>query len=412
MKKIEELIQRLCPNGISFYELGELGTFYGGLTGKSKDDFINGNAKFITYKNVYTNPALEIDVDDKVKIDEYENQRTLQYGDIIFTGSSETPDECGLSSVVTKKTDEKLYLNSFCFFFRFNDTSIMLPDFAKHLFRCTKMRNQICKTASGVTRYNVSKKMMEKVKIPVPPLEVQCEIVHILDEFTLLSAELSAELSARQKQFEYYREKLIAESNGKDYKLEEIVNIYLGLTHTPKYVDGGIKFISAQNTSKDYLDLDNVKYISEEEYNSITDNAKPKRDDILFTRVGSNLGHPVIVETDEKLCIFVSLGFLRVKNKNEVSNRYIKHWINTENFWEQVRKNVHGSAKVNLNTGWLKDFRIKVPTLEEQNKIVMQLDRLEEISKDISSGLPAEIETRKKQYEYYRDLLLNFKEQE
>ena len=412
MKKIEELIQRLCPNGIPFYELGELGTFYGGLTGKSKDDFVNGNAKFITYKNVYTNPALEIGVDDKVKIDENENQRTLQYGDIIFTGSSETPDECGLSSVVTKKTDEKLYLNSFCFFFRFNDTSIMLPDFAKHLFRCTEVRNQIGKTASGVTRYNVSKKLMEKVKIPVPPLEVQCEIVHILDEFTLLSAELSAELSARQKQFEYYREKLITESNGKEYRLEEIVNIYLGLTHTPKYVDSGIKFISAQNTSKDYLDLDNVKYISEEEYNSITDNAKPKRNDILFTRVGSNLGHPVIVETDEELCIFVSLGFLRVKNNDEVSNRYIKHWINTENFWEQVRKNVHGSAKVNLNTGWLKDFKIKVPTLDEQNKIVMQLDRLEEISKDISSGLPAEIEARRKQYDYYRDLLLNFKEQE
>ena len=289
MNKIDKLIEKLCPDGVKFYEMGELGKFYGGLTGKSKDDFVDGNAKFITYKNVYSNPALDLNIEDKVKVDENENQRTIQYGDIIFTGSSETPDECGFSSVVTKETDEKLYLNSFCFFYRFDDNSIMLPDFAKHLFRSSELRNQIIKTASGVTRFNVSKKLMEKVRIPVPPLEVQCEIVHILDEFTLLSAELSAELSARKKQFEYYRENMITNVEGKEYKLEDIVHIYLGLTHTPKYVDEGIKFISAQNTSKDFLDLSNVKYISEEEYNSITSNAKPKRDDILFTRVGLHI---------------------------------------------------------------------------------------------------------------------------
>lgn len=117
MSKLEELIQELCPDGVEYKSLGELGKFFGGLTGKSKDDFTNGNAKFITYKNVYANPALQIDVEDKVKITDGEKQRTLQYGDVVFTGSSETPDECGISSVVTKKIDEKLYLNSFCFFF-------------------------------------------------------------------------------------------------------------------------------------------------------------------------------------------------------------------------------------------------------------------------------------------------------
>ena len=70
-----------------------------------------------------------------MKIADGEKQRTLQYGDVVFTGSSETPDECGISSVVTVKTEEKLYLNSFCFFFRINDLSIMLQDFEKHLFR-------------------------------------------------------------------------------------------------------------------------------------------------------------------------------------------------------------------------------------------------------------------------------------
>ena len=121
MSRLEELIAELCPEGVEYKTLGELGSFYGGITGKSKDDFINGNAKFITYKNVYSNIALKLDVEDRVKISPNEKQRTLEYGDVIFTGSSETPDECGFSSVLTKKTDENLYLNSFCFFFRFHN---------------------------------------------------------------------------------------------------------------------------------------------------------------------------------------------------------------------------------------------------------------------------------------------------
>lgn len=90
MSRLEELIAELCPEGVEYKTLGELGSFYGGITGKSKDDFINGNAKFITYKNVYSNIALKLDVEDRVKISPNEKQRTLEYGDVIFTGSSET----------------------------------------------------------------------------------------------------------------------------------------------------------------------------------------------------------------------------------------------------------------------------------------------------------------------------------
>lgn len=213
MSRLDELIQELCPNGIEYKTLGELGKFYGGITGKSKNDFVDGNAKFITYKNVYNNPALKLDVDDRVKISPSEKQRTLQYGDIIFTGSSETPDECGISSVVTKLTDEPLYLNSFCFFFRLNEKDVLVPDFSKYLFRSSELRYQIGKTANGVTRYNVSKKLMEQILIPIPPLEIQREIVRILDNFTEstneLQKKLEEELTARKKQYEYYRDLLL-----------------------------------------------------------------------------------------------------------------------------------------------------------------------------------------------------------
>ena len=213
MSKIEELIEQLCTENMQYRELGELGDFYGGLTGKTKNDFQDGNAKFVTYMNVYSNIAVRTDIDIFVKIGENENQNRIEHGDILFTGSSETPDECGMSSVLTENITESLYLNSFCFGFRLHNKELFLPDFLKYLFRDKKIRKQISQTASGVTRFNISKKRFAKVLIPIPPIPVQQEISYILNSFTQLEAELNAELEAeldaRRKQYEYYRGKLL-----------------------------------------------------------------------------------------------------------------------------------------------------------------------------------------------------------
>ena len=150
MSKVDELIREYCPNGVGYKTLEELGNLYGGLTGKSKDDFKDGNARFITYMNIFSNIAVDTSRNDFVKIKDDERQRKLEMGDVLFTGSSENPDECGMSSVVVEEPTEPLYLNSFCFILRLNDTSIFLPDFLKYLFRDTNIRKQIAKTASGV----------------------------------------------------------------------------------------------------------------------------------------------------------------------------------------------------------------------------------------------------------------------
>lgn len=157
MGKLEDLINKLCPTGVKFQKLGTIGKFYGGLTGKSKNDFKNGNRKFVTYMNVFKNAAVDLNEEQKVIIRDDEIQRTLQQGDIIFTGSSEIVEECGYSSVVLDKLEDELYLNSFCFFLRLDDSSILVPNFSKHLFRSNYIRKQIISTASGVTRFNVLK---------------------------------------------------------------------------------------------------------------------------------------------------------------------------------------------------------------------------------------------------------------
>jgi type I restriction enzyme S subunit len=164
--------------------------------------------------NVYSNIAINTNINDFVRIGENENQNRVEYGDVLFTGSSETPDECGISSVLTEKISEPLYLNSFCFGFRLHDKTLFLPDFLKYLFRDDIIRKQIARTANGVTRFNVSKKLFAKILIPIPPLSEQERIVEILDKFDSLVNDISiglpAEIEARRKQYEYYRSKLLS----------------------------------------------------------------------------------------------------------------------------------------------------------------------------------------------------------
>ena len=139
----------------------EIGDFYGGLSGKSKADFSDGNAQYITYMNIFSNISVNLDIEDKVKISDKESQNVVKYGDILFTGSSETPDECGMSSAVTNRPNSPFYLNSFCFGFRLTDyyNEIIHPDYSKHIFRSKNIRKQIIGTSSGVTRFNVSKRI-------------------------------------------------------------------------------------------------------------------------------------------------------------------------------------------------------------------------------------------------------------
>lgn len=200
-------------DGVNRKRLGEIGNFYGGLTGKTKNDFQNGNHKFITYMNVYKNPAVDTRINDYVKINTNERQNTVQYGDILFTGSSETPEECGISSVMVKHPDEPFYLNSFTIGFRLHDSGMLNPEFSKHLFRSSDLRKQINKTANGVTRFNVSKAKLSEVIVPIPTLIAQEKIVSILDRFDTLVNDLKsglpAEIALRRKQYEYYRDKLL-----------------------------------------------------------------------------------------------------------------------------------------------------------------------------------------------------------
>ncbi|MGG4000627.1 restriction endonuclease subunit S [Anoxybacillus kestanbolensis] len=167
------------PKDWPIKKLADIGSTYGGLTNKSKEDFAEGNSKFITYKNIYNNTFINTNELESVRIYKDEKQNKVKYGDVFFTGSSETPDEVGISSVLLEEVDD-VYLNSFCFGFRFNDLKKTIPEFYGYYFRGPVFRNEVYPLAQGSTRFNLSKSEMVKLKVPVPPVKEQYKIAAIL----------------------------------------------------------------------------------------------------------------------------------------------------------------------------------------------------------------------------------------
>mgnify|MGYP002625342263 CR=1 FL=1 len=149
-------------------KLGECGKTYTGLSGKTKEDFGHGDARFVTYMNVFSNPIADKDKVEAVEIDK--SQNCVQYGDVFFTTSSETPEEVGMSCVWLESTDNT-YLNSFCFGYR--PTINIDPYFMAYVLRSNAVRKKIVFLAQGISRYNISKNKVMEIEISLPTLEEQ-----------------------------------------------------------------------------------------------------------------------------------------------------------------------------------------------------------------------------------------------
>ncbi len=415
MSKIDDLIKQYCSNGVKYEELGNIGIFYGGLSGKSKEDFKDGNRKYITYTNIYSNPALKIDIEDKVNIQNGEKQNIIQYGDVLFTGSSETSDECGFSSVVTQKIKENIYLNSFCFGFRLNDLTQFNLHFLKHLFRSYEIRKQIAGTASGVTRFNVSKKRFAKIKIPVPPLPVQEEIVKVLDAFTALEAELEAELEARKRQYEYYRNKLLTfdkntTGGGINWKmLSEVFDIKNGYTPSKAnkefWKNGTIPWFRMEDIRENGRILnDSIQHITPQAVKG----GKLFPANSIIVATTATIGEHALITVDSLANQRFTFLSKKVNRYNELDVKFFYYYMFVIDEWCKNNTNVSGFASVDMNK--FKKLMIPIPPIEEQERIVAILDKFDSLVNDISEGLPAELTARRQQYEYYRNKLLTFDE--
>ena len=381
--------------------LKDIGTFYTGLSGKSKEDFSEGNALFVTYRNIYNNPVLNPNINDTVVVGKNEKQNKVLLGDILFTGSSETPEDAGMSSVVLHKPKGKMYLNSFCFGFRINDHNEVISSYLGHLLRSPSIRAAISRTAFGVTRFNINKKKFAEIEIPLPPLAVQQEIVSVLDSFTSLIEKMKEEVALRKKQMEYYREKLLAfdDVEGNNVKWKKLSD---GCLYSKDRIDASDlpenSYIGVENLLKDKHGR------TESTIAPLGSVIKYEKNDILIGNIRPNLRK--IWKADsmggtngDVLCIRIKEGATK-----ELASDYLFHILASENFFEYDVKYSKGGKMPRGDKTAIMKYSIPIPPLADQQRIASTLDLFETyITKQERL-----IELRQKQYEYYRDKLLTF----
>jgi type I restriction enzyme S subunit len=257
---------------------------------------------------------------------------------------------------------------------------------------------------------------MAKVVIPVPPLEVQREIVQVLDEFTLLTAELTAELTARKKQYDYYKSSLFNfDDNVPVLKIGDFTRVFsASRVHKKDWREEGVPFWRSSDLISYYNGVENSRgkvYISQELYDKLSaKSGKIEKDDILVTG-GGTIGVPYVVPSNEPLYV-KDADLLCIKKNNTVMTKYLYHYFLSQEFKDYLLGITHDATIAHYTITQIKDTPVPVPSLEEQERIVNILDKFEELTKSISIGLPAEIDARQKQYEYYRDSILKFKREE
>ena len=404
MSKLDELIKELCPNGVEYKELGEICDFQNGFAFKSSL-FKESGEIILRITNIYNGIVNEEDL-KYFSLDDYkENLENyiVSNNDIVIAMSGATTGKVGINN-----TDKKFYLNQRVGKF-ITHTTKLNNKFLYHFLLSKSL--EILKISSGSgAQPNLSTESIKKLMTPVPPLKVQEEIVRILDNYTKsveeLKEKLNEELIARRNQYSWYRDYLLKFENKVEIvKLGSIVEVYDGTRQTPDYKTSGIPFVSVENIDSIYS---TEKYVSEEDFEK-NYKIKPRIDDVFMTRIGT-VGKCAIVTKNIPLAYYVSLALLR-PNKNKIDARYLKYIIESGIGRKELNKRILFTAvPIKINKGDIDKIEIPLPPLEVQKRIVEVLDNFEKICNDLNIGLPAEIEARQKEYEFYRNFLLTFKE--
>ena len=286
------------------------------------------------------------------------------------------------------------------------------PEYINDRFLFHFLLTQKNKISGQVRRASIprlSKSVIEKLEFPIPcpdnpekSLAIQSEIVRILDKFTALTAELTAELNMRKKQYNYYRDQLLSFDEGEvEWKaLEEVSTFANGKGHEKdisedgKYIVVNSKFIS---TNGEVAKLSNKQL------------CPLFKDDILLVMSdlpnGKALSKTFIVDEDHKYTLNQRIGGITVKNSNELLPKFLHYFLNRT---PPLQKHDNGVDQTKLRKGQILEVKIPIISLIKQVQIVETLDKFDTYTKSISEGLPREIELRHKQYEYYRDLLFSF----
>ena len=382
MSRLQELLDELCPNGVEYKLLGdnEYFSFHYGKGNKIPED--NGGQYDVYGANGIVS-----------HIDEYNCEDVSIIGHIGAVGMIQRcKGKCFVTynGTIAEPADKNKIDSQYLYYVL---TTLDLPSYKK-----------------GSQPF-LSVSDFAKVSVPVPPLEVQCEIVRVLDSFTLLTDELTDELTARKKQYEYYLNQFFERQKDNLVALEDVGTLTRGkrFVHADA-TDVGVPCIHYGELYTYYgVHASNVKSHIREELRSKMRYAH--KGDVIIVGAGENnidIGVGVAWEGEEDVAVHDACYTL----VHEQNSKYIAYYLRSDMYHSQIKKYVSSGKICSISASGLGKAKIPIPSLEEQQRIVEILERCDVLCNNISSGIPAEIEARKKQYEYYRDKLLSFKELE
>lgn len=405
MNKIEELIEQLCPEGVLFKELGEVFEIKNGYTpSKGNSDFWeNGTIPWFRMEDIRANGRVLSDSIQHITPVSVKGSGLFAANSIIVSTSA-TIGEHALITVdflanqrftcLTRKSD-------------YTDRLDMLF-FQNYMF----LVDEWCKNNINISGFaGVDMPKFKKLKIPIPPLPIQQEIAHILDSFTQLQAELEAELEERTRQYKYYRNDLL-NFEGKEVEwktLGEVGQFVRGNgLQKSDFAESGVGCIHygqiytyygfSANKTKTFVTPELAKKLR-----------KAKKGDLVIATTSENIEDvcKTVVWLGEEDIAISGETYIFTHNQNA---KFIAYYLKTPTFLAFKKQNITGTKVIRVHGDKLKQFKMPIPPMEEQEHIVGILDKFEALVNDLSVGLPAEIEARRKQYEYYRGKLLSFKE--
>lgn len=396
MSKLDELINEYCPNGVEYKKLGDIAHYSTVRIDTSSIDTTN----YVGVENLLPNKQGKILA---TSIPTTGNVIEFKSGDVLIGNIRPYLRKIWLANCNGGTNGDVLTI-------QINSRSQILPDFLYYILSSEAFFNYDNQNSKGAKMPRGDKLAILKYAVPVPPLPVQEEIVRILDSFTSLTAELqdklNTEFQARRKQYEYYASNLFDKASIEWKSMGDIASFVYG--YTDKAQDtGDTRFIRI-------TDIDEQGHLKNEEPKYITINNEAKKSllsygDLIMARTGATYGKTLYFES-EFPSVYASFLIKIIPNKNIILNKYYWHFTRTSFYWEQANRLVTTGGQPQFNTPAIKQIKIPVPSIDVQKQIINILDKFDSLINDLTTGLPAEIAARQKQYEYYRDKLLTFKE--
>ena len=396
MSRLAELIRELCPDGVEYRPLGEIGCFVRG-GGLQKTDFVELGKPCVHYGQIHTRFGIFTEeAVASVSDAQYNRLKRADHGDLLIATTSEDDEAVGKATAWLGSGE--VAISGDMFYFRHS----LDPKYVSYFFASSLFQEQKRPYLTGAKVRRISDKGLSRVRIPVPPLEVQREIVRILDRFTTLEAELEAklkeELEARRTQYEHYRNHLLSYDSLAAHGPVEMVELGSVVTLLDSRriplkkgdrVSGEYPYYGASGIV-DYVD----SYIFDEDL-------------LLVSEDGANLKartNPIAFSASGRVWVNNHAHVLKVDSP--LYQKFLEEYLNSLD----LEPYLVGSTQPKLNQSGLLSIPVPLPTERVLERSVLLLEKLKLLVTDFSSGLPAEIAARRAQYEHYRDRLLSFPE--